>query len=750
MKSLFIVWLRDIGRENIVVAGGKGSNLAELYNTEFPVPNAFVVTAQAFKHFLEETGLDKKIFDRLNEIDYSDNESLQEKTRLVREMILESEMPKDIGREISRAYRKLSSEFGEKEGSFVAIRSSATAEDLPEASFAGQQETFLNVRGEKEVLKNVQKAWASLYTARATFYRKNQGFPHEKVFIAIVVQRMVNSEIAGVVFTADPSGRNNNIQIEAAYGLGEAVVAGKATPDHYVVDKQNLKILEKKIFSQEKMMIRNKQGENEWIDVPIEDRRKQKLSNEKIVELAKISKRIEEHYNFPQDIEWALEKNKLFIVQTRAITTLEKKIIKKEREIKGEVILRGLAASPGIAYGTVKIISTLKDLGKIKKGDVLVTGMTSPDMVPVMEIASAILTDEGGITSHAAIVSRELGVPAIVGTEEATKILTDGEKITVDGSNGVVYRGEIDFEEKKKIGKSRKERPETLVKIKVNISLPSAAKRAAKTGADGVGLLRAEHMFAETGVHPYHWKKEFTDEEIVDMIKKKIQIIAKEFREKPIWYRTFDARTDEYRNLKYGNKEPKEGNPQLGYHGVRRGIREKWLLKLEFMAIRELHNMGYTNIGIMLPFVVHPSEVVEAREILREAGLEPSKDVDLGIMIETPASALIIDEFLDLGVDFVSFGTNDLTQLVLGVDRNNEKLKDIYNELHPAVLRMLHNVISKCNERGVPTSICGQAASNPEMVEHLVRFGIKSISANIDAVEMVREKVRDVEEEIYR
>jgi pyruvate,water dikinase len=796
-ESPVVLWFREIRKSSLPLVGGKGANLGEMTNAGFPIPPGFCVTTRAYWHFLEETGLKKQVLDMIEAIDVDNTEQLEQVTAQVREMILKKPMSMELQTEILKAYHKLSEKklgwLASTEKTFVAVRSSATAEDLPEASFAGQQDSYLNIVGDRRLVDAVKRCWASLFTARATYYRKKQGFPTEKVGISVVVQKMVESDVAGVMFTADPTGDESKIIIEAAFGLGDMVVSGSVTPDTYVLDKGSVKILRKRIGKQTLKHIRAG-GKTAEENVKPRVQEKQKLDDKLIVELARIGKQIENHYKDPQDIEWALEEGHLFIVQSRAVTTLEvkKKALAREKMIikTGEKpILRGSAASPGIASNVVRVIPSVEDITRVQPGEIIATTMTSPDWVPVMRKSAAIITNEGGNTCHAAIVSRELGIPCVVGTANCTETLKDGEVVTVDGYTGVVYRGKVTLEkpeeeaeltaediikeeevaklekalvteaeaevvkapakeEKKTEAESEKEKEHLLalleqraVKVKVNVALPDAAERAAETGADGVGLLRAEHMITESGVHPAEFIREGKKKELVEAVKKGVGRVVKLFEGKPVWYRTFDARTDEFRQLKGGEDEPEEGNPMLGWHGIRRSIDEPELIKAEFTAIKELVKEGYKNIGVMLPFLVNVEELQKAKGHARSAGLKPGEDVKFGVMIETPASALIIDDLIKDGIDFISFGTNDLTQLTLGIDRNNERIQRLFNAKHPAVLALLEFVIKSCKAAGVTTSICGQAASDPEMVKHLVRWGIDSVSANIDAVQKIKETV---------
>ncbi|MCD1294364.1 phosphoenolpyruvate synthase [Methanocella sp. CWC-04] len=744
-KEKLVVWLEEVRNSDIPIVGGKGASLGEMINAEFPVPRGFVVTAQAFRKFLDDTGITEKLFKGL-EVDVDDQKSLKKAEESSKKLVKENKMPKEIESAIRDYYKTLCKREGEE--IYVAARSSATAEDLPDASFAGQQETYLNVRGEEDLVKAVQNCWASLYGARAIYYRVKQNFPHEHVNIAVVVQKMVDADTAGVMFTSHPTTGEKLEIIEAAWGLGEAVVSGAVSPDNYIVS--NTDKVKKKIATKQIMIIRDKKTrKTKQIDVPEDKKNAQVLTDDEIVRLSKLGRLVEEHYGKPQDIEWAIKGGEIYLLQSRPITTIQKREAKGEKT-SGDIILEGLGASPGIASGKVKIVTSMSELDKVLEGDILVTKMTTPDMVPAMKRSIAIVTDEGGLTCHAAIVSRELGTPAIVGTKEATKVLKDGMVITVDGEMGNVYEGAIKKAEAKAPAEEAAVRPMALSKpitateVKVNVSIPEAAERAKQTMADGVGLLRIEHMILGLNTHPQVYIKSGRSDEYINELVTGIRTVADAFYPKPVWVRTLDAPTDEFRAMKGGESEPYEHNPMLGMRGIRRDLRDIDHFKLEMAAFRKLYEMGYDNIGIMLPLVQHPVELRRAKELMVECGID-IENVDVGIMVEIPASALIIDEFIKEGIDFVSFGTNDLTQYTLAVDRNNELVADLYNELHPAVLKLIEYVIGECNKAGVKTSICGQAGSRPDVARRLVAMGITSISANIDAVESVREMVARTE-----
>ncbi len=745
-KERIVAWLNEVRNTDIPIVGGKGASLGEMTNAQLPVPPGFVVTAQAFRKFIDDAGFADKLFKGID-VNVDDQKELMKAEAFAKNLINNQPMPPEIAKEITAAYDTLCKREGGEQ--YVAARSSATAEDLPEASFAGQQETFLNVRGKEELLKSVQHCWASLYGARAIYYRVKQKFPHEHVNIAVVVQKMVDADSAGVMFTHHPTTGENVSIIEAAWGLGESVVSGSVSPDNYEV--RSGKLSKKKIATKQIMIIRDpKTRKTVKLDVAEDKKNAQVLTEDQILRLAKLGNIVEEHYGKPQDIEWAIQKGEIYLLQSRPITTIQKRDTKGGK-VLGDIILEGLGASPGVASGKVKIVNSMDTLDRVLEGDILVTKMTTPDMVPGMKRAAAIITDEGGLTCHAAIVSRELGTPAVVGTKEATRMLEDGSLVTVDGEKGHVYMGAV----KKESAAGKAEHPEgvpmisvtkpiTATEVKVNVSIPEAANRAKATQADGVGLLRIEHMILGLNTHPEVYLKGGRSQEYVDELVTGIRTVADAFYPKPVWVRTLDAPTDEFRAMKGGENEPYEHNPMLGMRGIRRDLKEIEHFKLEMAAFKKLFEMGYDNIGIMIPLVQHPRELRKAKELMVQCGIDLEK-VDVGIMVEIPASALIIDEFIREGIDFVSFGTNDLTQYTLAVDRNNELVADLYNELHPAVLKLIEMVIQECNKHGVKTSICGQAGSKPEVARRLVAMGITSISANIDAVEAVREMVARTE-----
>ncbi len=743
-----IRWFSEISNKDIRIAGGKGASLGEMFNHEFPVPPGFVITAQAYEYFIKKAGLDEKIKEIISKIDFENTEELNKASQEIRKDIENEEFPKELKDEILESYHILSSEKinesgvsedalnilkNSQEPIFVSIRSSATAEDLADASFAGQQESFLNIKGDGSLLEYIRKCMSSLFTPRAIYYRNKQGFTES--LIAVVVQKMIDSEKSGVIFSKDPIKRTDNIAIEAVFGLGEGIVGGRIKPDYYRVTR-DLKIEEVKVTEKKIAIVRTGSGQNETVKLSDDKSKSQVLTNAEVLEAANYAIKLEEHYKKPQDIEFAIEGGEFFVIQSRPITTLEKKE-GEEKELTGKIILEGLGASPGIGVGNVRVIENMEDLTKIKKGDIMVTEMTNPDMVVSMQKATAIVTDEGGMTSHAAIVSREMGIPAIVGTSQATNVLKDGMKITVDGTNGKIYEGaigETTLAEVKPAVETNK------VKLKVILDLPDYAERAAKSGIDKIGLMRLEGIIASSGKHPLLFEKEDKLNEYSKLLEEGISKIAEHFNS--IWIRSSDIRTDEFSSLE-GSLE-KEINPMLGFHGIRFSLKHPEILKAELQAIK---NVAITfpdkKLGVMFPQIISIEEVREAKKYFDEFKID---NMEFGVMIETPASVQIIDDICEEGIDFISFGTNDLTQYTLAVDRGEDNVQYLYNELHPAIFAQIEKVIEACKKKNVETSICGQAGSNKEMAEFLFKKGIDSISVNADAAYEISVLIKELEE----
>jgi len=773
-----IVWFEEVGKHDVGLVGGKGANLGEMTNANLPIPYGFVVTSNAYFDFLKESNLSRKIKEIISITNCDNPHELKQSSEHIQSLIRQSEMPVNIVKEIVKFYDLLclkEETYLTKKMSFlrqvhhhikhlykqplVAVRSSATAEDLPNASFAGQQDTYLNVRGETHLLKKVKDCWASLFTERAIYYRHEQGFDHFRVGLAAVVQRMVESEKSGIAFSIDPvTNDKNKIVIEAIFGLGEYIVQGKVTPDHYEVDKRSFVILKKDIQFQNLKFIKAGVG-NQEIRLNKGEGYLPKLTDKEIIDLALVIKEIEHHYFFPQDIEWAIEAGKTFIVQSRPITTIKK----IDNEMKNEnsefqsataptPILTGAPASPGIAVGPVKIIPSPRQIDRVKKGDILVAPQTNPDYVPAMKKAAAIVTERGGRTSHAAIVSRELGLPAVVGTEKATTKLKDNMIISVNGSTGEIFKGAV-YSTKKLSSQTvhHYKKYHTLTKVYVNLAEVEKAESIAKRDVDGIGLLRAEFMIADIGTHPKEYIRLKKEHIFINMLATDMLKFVKPFTPRQVVYRATDFKTNEYVNLKGGKRyEPHEENPMLGYRGASRYIANPDIFGLELLAIRKVWDMGYRNLHLMIPFVRAPWEVIKIKEIVKSYGLFDLPGFKFWIMVEVPSCALSLTEFIKVGIDGVSIGTNDLTMMLMGVDRDNPEVANIYDERTPIVESTLEYIVKTCSANGITCSICGQAASDyPDLVEKLVKAGITSVSVNPDAIERTRELIYHIEKKHF-
>ncbi|TSC93735.1 MAG: pyruvate, water dikinase [Candidatus Berkelbacteria bacterium Athens1014_28] len=760
----FILWFKDVGKDDIACVGGKGANLGELVRAGFPVPNGFIVTADAYFYFLLKSGIGPAISKVLKNFDPEDSKKLNSLSKIIKKQILAAKIPKEIEDQVLASYKELGDVL-------VAVRSSATAEDLPEASFAGQQATYLNISGGKEVVEALKKCYASLFEARAIYYRATNKYDQMKVGLAVPIQMMVQSEKSGVMFTVDPvSGDTEKLIIDAGYGLGEAVVSGSITPDRYIIEKSSLKIVAKEINEQEWKIVKSNSGGDRHVSVPQADRKDQKLSDAEIIDLAKIGTKIEQHYNSPQDIEFAIEKGKIYIVQSRPITTLknQKSKIKNQNEgtetieeDKAEVLLRGAAASMGMARGPVKVIHSYEQIDEVKDGDVLVTEMTTPDFVPAMKRAVAIVTDTGGRTCHAAIVSREMGIACVVGTGTATSKLKTGQVVTVDGVKGLVYKGAIKIDgggSKVGVGVERsvgavlsEEIPITGTKVYLNLAEPDSAEEAAKLPVDGVGLLRAEFIIAEIGEHPRAMIADGRGAEFTEKLSQGIGKIAGAFSPRPVIYRATDFKTNEYKNLKGGEKyEGEEGNPMIGMRGALRYITDPEVFNLELEAIKVVRNkMDLTNLHLMIPFIRTVDEMRKVIELVSAAGLSRGPDFKIWMMVEVPSNVILLEKFLDLGIDGVSLGTNDLTQLTLGVDRDNQNLAKVFDERDEAVELSVSYVVKTCRKRGVTSSVCGQAPSIfPEFTELMVKNGATSVSVTPDVAIKTRKIIASVEKRL--
>jgi pyruvate,water dikinase len=745
----FVAWFSEIDKNDVALVGGKGANLGEMTNAGFPVPNGFVVTSHAYYEFIKDNKLDIKIKHLLSTAKFDNSTALDKLSKQIKKMVTDGKLPEDVIKQVVTAYNKLG---GPLQYPLVAVRSSATAEDLANASFAGQQETYLNVKGDAVLLEKIKEGWASLFDARAIFYRHQQHFDHILIGIALVVQKMVESDKSGVMFTIDPvTNDKSKIVIESIYGLGELIVQGEENPDHYEVSKSDFSIMSKK-FSLQHKMLKKVGTEDKEVKLSEKDGSRQKINDVEIITLAKIGEKLEKHYYFPQDIEWAIENGDVYIVQTRSVTTTKttSDVTLVDKVLASDVILKGDPASPGIAAGPARVIFSAKEIDKVLPGDVLVAPQTNPDFVPAMKKAIAIVTDSGGRTSHAAIVSRELGVPAVVGTVKATKTIRNGEIITVNGTTGEVYKGGFATKQTRHVDNPYLN-AKTATKLYINLAEPDLAADIAKRNVDGVGLLRAEFMMAGIGVHPKKMIRDGKRHEFIERLAADLDKFCSAFDPRPVVYRASDFKTNEYRNLVGGKDfEPEESNPMLGYRGAFRYIHDPEVFKLELEAIKMVRNkMGHKNLWIMIPFVRTVEELVAVKKLINESGLERSSTFKLWMMVEIPSNVIMFEKFIEVGIDGVSIGSNDLTMLVMGTDRDNSEVASEFNEMYPAPVWAFEHVVKTAHKYGITASMCGQAVSTyPELVRKLVSWGVTSVSVSPDAIDATRKLLAQTEKEI--
>jgi pyruvate,water dikinase len=772
-QTALMLWFDEISKGDVPLVGGKSASLGEMTSkTKVPIPYGFALTAEAYRLFIGKNGLDKKIADVLGSLrDSNDTVMLQKVGAEIRKMINSAPMPKELEKVIVDGYHNLAAHEKVK-NPFVAIRSSATAEDLPDASFAGQQETYLNITGANDVVDRVRECYASLFTDRAIFYRVQKGFDHQSIALSAIVQMMCYSESAGVMFTIDPTnGDDSVIMIEANYGLGEYVVQGRVTPDDYYVEKKTFTITRKNIPTKTVMLVQRPEGGTDDREVPDSLKDRQVITDDQVKELAKYALTIEQHYSRPMDIEWGLDKQtgKLLILQARPETVWSQK--KKPTEEKAptitterKILVKGLPASPGIVAGKVHLIPSVEHVSQFQAGEILVTEMTSPDWVPAMKKAKAIVADSGGMTCHAAIVSRELGIPCIVGSKNGTKILTTGMAVTVDAKRGVVYEGimaEAVAPQPQQMAFSGaqsgfSEAPVTGTKILVNLGEPELAEKVAQLPADGVGLLRMEFIVNDhIRKHPMWLIENKHPEEFVDKLAEGLATFCRAFHPRPVVLRFSDFKTNEYAKLEGGEKYEggiKEANPLLGFRGASRYTDPKYepAFKLEIAAVKKVRNeMALKNLWCMIPFNRTVDEFVKIRELLQREGLKQDEDFKLWIMAEVPSNIFLADEFCKAGADGFSIGSNDLTMLILGADRDNEILAPLFDERNLAVKRAIKSLIETAHQYGKTVSICGQAPSvYPEFTRFLVEAGIDSVSVNPDTVVQARKLVAQVEQRI--
>ena len=782
-----VFWFNEISREDVGVVGGKSASLGEMTSkTGVPVPYGFATTAHAYRLFLKETGLDKKIVEILKGLtDVEDSRQLREISARVRQVIVDASLPKAFDQAIKQAYTELAAKVGEGEP-FVAVRSSATAEDLPDASFAGQQESYLNVRGADEVVERVKECFASMFTDRAVYYRTKKNYSHTEAALSAVVQMMVFSEASGVVFTVNVvTGQDQNILIEGSWGLGEYIVQGTVTPDNFWVSKKNLDIVERSVHDKAIRLIRRPGGGVVEQAVPEELREIAVLTDEQIRELAGYALDIEKHYGTYMDIEWALDERtkKLWIVQARPETIwsnknkstpkpapMDKKevvSVKKESETahiaERNILVKGLPASPGRVSGIANVILSPNLIDNFKEGEILITEMTAPDWVPAMKKAKAIVTDSGGMTCHASIVSRELGIPCVVGTKSrgksATTTIQTGMQITVDATNGVIYEGLVSDliaaprPAEAGPGFAVETFPVTGTKVYMNLGDPDLAARYAPLPSDGIGLMREEFIWTTfIHEHPMYLIEINQPDRVVNVLADAFRKVAQAMAPRPVTLRFSDFKSSEYRDLKGGDKyEPSEPSSLLGWRGASRYYDPAYIeaFRLELRAVKKVREeYGFNNLHVMIPFCRTVDEAAKVTALMEEEGLRRGPDFKVWLMAEIPSNIILADQF-NKYVDGYSIGSNDLTMLILGCDRDNDSVAKIFDERNLAVKRAIRHLIEVAHKDGKTVSICGQAPSvYPDFTEFLVRSGIDSISVNPDAVKSAKHWVAQIEQRI--
>lgn len=751
----------ELRKGDTEVAGGKGANLGELTAAGLPVPPGFVVTAQAYLQALEDAGIRGALLEVAARIDVGDAQTLERESARLQRLVCNVPMPAAIAAALLEAYRGLGKDVR------VAVRSSATMEDTAGTSFAGMNETFTNVSGEAALLQAIVRCWASVWGKRVIAYRKSQRLEQEPA-IAVVVQRMVDADRSGVMFTADPaSGNRSRLVIEAAFGLGEVVVGGQVEPDTYVVDKVGPRIVETRIGAKSHKLERDPNGGTRRVELPADRASSRVLTDDELLAVAALGLKVEQHYGVPQDIEWAFADGTLYCLQARPITTLGAEGAESRTSAKAATaapLVSGLGAAPGRASGAVRVLRGPEEGDKLQPGEILVAAMTSPDWVPFLRRAGGLVTDGGGMTCHAAIVSRELRIPCVVGTRSATKVLRDGERVTLDGKEGKVYAEQAASEQPAATAASVAAAPASSTALSVttaleplatrvytNLAIAAHAQSVAALPVDGVGLLRAEFMIADAlgGVHPRQLIADGKQEEFVTKMSESVLAIASAFAPRPIIYRTHDFRTNEFRKLRGGEQfEPEEENPMIGFRGCYRYVQDPALFLLELDVLARVRERS-PNVHVMIPFVRTLWELEACLALIDGHALGKQRGLLRWVMAEVPSVAYRIPEYAKLGVDGVSIGSNDLTQLVLGVDRDSALCAELFDEGDAAVLDAIARIVTAARASGMTTSLCGQAPSNrPEFAEKLVALGIDSISVNPDAVTTVRQVIAAAERRI--
>ncbi len=740
-KEDYVRWFSELSSKDTLLVGEKAAKLAEIANAKLPVPVGFVVTSKAFEYFLIKTAIGKKINEILSDLNHENEENLRNKSYEVRELIINSEFPKELQSEILEAYEVLDVDrktFNNASGGaldilrtsheppFVSIRSSPTSKT--EASFAGQHDSFLNIKGENELIRRIKECFASAFSEKVLYYKKRKGVDfHEG--ISVIIQEMADVQKSGVVFSDNPL-KSGSILIEAIWGFG--VGLNSFTPDSYLLNHA-LDIFDSKITIKKAAIVRDSAGRVGSIPLSEERGKQQVLTGYEIKKLAQFALQLEQHFKKPQDIEFAINPEGVYILQSRDITS---KRVAFDEELTGNVLLSGTGVSHGVGSGNVKIVSNEDDLKKVQRGDVIVTKNLSQKMGLKMHKAAAMIAEEGGASGNASILAREIGLPVVTGSVEATGKLRDGQLVSVDAFTGRIIEGK-GFEKKLEINPVIP----TRTKIRLNVDVPEYAEVAATSRLESIGLTRIECLTAISGKHANWYIKNNETKSYVEHLHSNLKKITYPFRE--AWFRISDIKSDEYGNL-VGASEQIESNPLLGNHGIRFALRNIDLFETELNAIKDLaDDFPERKFAVMLPQVISVEEIRESKRIIGKVSLPAN--VKLGVMIETPASVQIIEDICREGVDFVNIGTDDLIQLTLAIDRNNPEVRELYNELHPAVLNSVKQVITKCKEFGIPVSICGKAVNSPAFARFVVKEGIDSLTVNADSAQAISRVVAETE-----